>query len=74
MVEDTGPGIPAQERGHVFETGFRGEAAREKSGSGYGLAIAKELVEAHGGSIEVAESSPRGTRFIITLPAEPQPA
>jgi len=67
-VQDSGPGIAAQEREHVFETGFRGATGRAAEGSGYGLAIAKGLVEAHGGSIEVAHSSPRGTRFIVTLP------
>ena len=74
MVEDTGTGINARDLEHVFELGFRGNAGRGASGSGYGLAISKELVEAHGGSIEVAHSSPSGTRFIVTLPAEPQPA
>ena len=70
-VEDTGPGIAAPELERVFESGFRGAAGREAQGFGHGLAIAKELVEAHGGAIEVAHTSPRGTRFVVTLPTAP---
>ena len=69
-VEDTGEGIPAEFLPVVFER-FRqvGTAARGRSGLGLGLAIAKELVEMHGGSIS-ASSGGRGTgsTFIVTLP------
>jgi len=67
-VEDDGEGIPAEERAHVFTAFYgadrRGSAAR----SGLGLAIAREIVEAHGGRIWLAEST-SGTRVRLSLPA-----
>jgi signal transduction histidine kinase len=67
-VADSGPGIPADKLPYVFDKFFQiGEQARSQ-GAGLGLAIAREVVEAHGGSI-TAESEPgHGTRFCITLP------
>jgi signal transduction histidine kinase len=67
VVEDDGPGIPAEQQGHVFERFYRvdGETA---SGSGLGLAIAKELAELMGGTIEL-DSRPGATRFRLALPA-----
>jgi signal transduction histidine kinase len=68
-VADTGDGIAAADRPHVFEPFYRGgaEAARTRPGSGLGLAIARAIVEAHGGRIWLADS-PRGTRVRFTLP------
>lgn len=77
-VDDDGPGIPADELPHVFETFGRGDRARSSHGLGLGLAIAKSIVEAHGGRLSVL--SPRapdpdrpGSRFTVHLPAEPPP-
>jgi signal transduction histidine kinase len=72
-VEDHGPGIPAAERGRIFERFYRGTAQTDPSapaadGAGLGLAIARRLVEAHGGRIGVEESRPHGARFWFTLP------
>ena len=70
-VRDECGGIPEQDLPHVFDTGFRGEAARtpqEGSGTGLGLTIARGLIEAHGGSISVA-NVPGGCRFDLRLPA-----
>lgn len=67
-ISDTGPGIDEKERDKVFLPGVRGSAAESASGSGHGLAIAKEFVEAHGGSISVAPDFKQGARFIIRLP------
>jgi signal transduction histidine kinase len=69
-VTDNGPGIPEDQLGHVFERFYRVDAERTKDteSTGLGLAIAKELVAAHGGSIAVANAEPAGTRFTITLP------
>lgn len=61
FVADDGPGIPESERQQVFESGFRSS----ESGTGFGLAIAKEVVEAHGWSIRVGESETGGARFDI---------
>ncbi len=69
-VVDTGPGIPPDELPHVFERLWRGRGAAHVAGSGIGLAVAREIVTAHGGTIEVA-SAGRGTRVTVHLPAAP---
>lgn len=67
-ISDTGPGVALHERERIFERGVRGTAGKTVDGTGHGLAIAKEFVEAHGGSIEVSSSAPNGARFIVRLP------
>jgi signal transduction histidine kinase len=67
IVEDTGIGIPAEHLGRVFERFFRVPQANQPSGAGLGLAIAKEIVEAHGGSIGVRSKQGEGSRFSFTL-------
>lgn len=64
-VGDTGPGLPAKARDHLFEA-FQGGA--RKGGTGLGLAIAAELVRGHGGRLELARSDAEGTEFLIRLP------
>jgi signal transduction histidine kinase len=64
-VRDTGPGIPADQIPHVFE---RFSKSTDSPGAGLGLAIAKSLVEAHGGRIR-AESGPDGTTISFELPS-----
>jgi two-component system sensor histidine kinase MprB len=58
-VRDHGPGIAANDRGHVFDRFYRSDAARSLPGSGLGLAIVREVAEAHGGSVS-AEEAPGG--------------
>jgi len=65
LVKDTGPGIPPAMQGKLFEA-F--QTAARKGGTGLGLAISHELVQAHGGTIRVAESTEQGTAIEITLP------
>jgi signal transduction histidine kinase len=65
-VRDTGPGIPAEEQGHVFQRFYRA-AGGKASGSGLGLAIARELATRMNGSIEL-ESRPGETVFTLLLP------
>jgi two-component system OmpR family sensor kinase/two-component system sensor histidine kinase BaeS len=70
-VEDTGEGIPAEDLPHIFDRFWRGDRARARQGegdSGLGLAIARQLVQAHGGQISVESQVGRGTRFVIEMP------
>jgi signal transduction histidine kinase len=68
-VSDTGSGMPAELLPHVFDKYYQiGEQARSK-GAGLGLAIAHEIVHAHGGTISVTSEEGTGTTFHIDLPA-----
>ena len=67
IVEDTGPGLPDDARARLFEP-FSGSA--RKGGTGLGMAIAADLVRAHGGTIELYVSRPGRTCFHICLPRE----
>lgn len=66
-VRDTGPGIPAERLPHVFDQFWQGDS-KDRRGVGLGLAIAKALVEAHGGSIAVDSRVGEGSTFSFTLP------
>ena len=68
-VSDRGPGIPPEEREHVFERFHRGRAAGSESGFGLGLAIGRELAERMGGDLRLADREPPGACFVLTLPA-----
>jgi two-component system sensor histidine kinase BaeS len=67
-VFDTGPGIPADTLPHVFDRLWRGPDQREVAGSGIGLAVVRELVTAHGGTVEAASGPAGGAMFTIRLP------
>jgi signal transduction histidine kinase len=67
-IHDRGKGIPAKDLPHVFDRFYK---TRDSSGLGLGLSIAKNLVEAHGGSIQAGNRPGGGTTFRITLPEEP---
>jgi two-component system sensor histidine kinase KdpD len=67
-VHDDGPGIPPETQRRLFDKFYRAYAASHVPGTGIGLAIARGLVEAHGGGISVASSPERGTTFRFTLP------
>jgi len=72
-VEDNGQGIPPEHLPNIFHRFYRADESRHRSGSygesGLGLAIAKSLVEAHGGTIAVESVLKQGTKFTIALPA-----
>ena len=69
-VADTGPGIAPEHRERVFDKFFR-VPGTPKGGAGLGLSVAKELVEAHGGTIGVESEFGRGATFWFTLPSPP---
>lgn len=70
-VEDEGPGIPHEERHHIFEPFFRGRLAREMEveGSGIGLSIVRQVALSHGGRVRVVNGERQGARFVLQLPA-----
>jgi two-component system sensor histidine kinase KdpD len=71
VVEDQGPGIPVELRERVFDKFFRAmrDGDKSKSGTGMGLAIAKGIVEAHGGHISIKDSGDsNGIRVVVVLP------
>lgn len=71
-VSDTGVGIRIQDIPHIFERFYRGDASRSRSrgtsGAGLGLAIARGIVQAHGGDIQVQSEPGKGTQFTFHLP------
>ena len=67
-VTDSGIGIPAADRTHLFERFYRASTATGTAGSGLGLAISKAIAEAHGGTIRIADSSGSGTRVLVEIP------
>lgn len=67
-VRDTGPGIPKQIEGRLFQSFV---TAGKEGGTGLGLAIVKNLVAAHGGDVRVESAEGRGTAFYFKLPASP---
>ena len=71
QVADDGPGIPAEHLAHVFDRFYRADTARDREdgGAGLGLAIARAIVEAHGGSIRVANAPRGGAVFSVALPS-----
>jgi signal transduction histidine kinase len=71
-VANDGPAIPSQARDHVFERFARADEGRDRDagGAGLGLSIARDVLAAHGGTIEVADTC-GGARFVVRLPAAP---
>jgi signal transduction histidine kinase len=63
-VQDTGAGVPVEDRDRIFDAFF----TTKPSGMGLGLAISRTIVESHGGSLRLAKSGPNGSIFEITLP------
>jgi signal transduction histidine kinase len=66
-VSDTGKGIPREHLPHVFERFYR---ADERRGSGLGLSIARQIAEAHGGSLSVRSEVGKGSTFVLQLPRD----
>jgi len=68
LVADSGPGVSAEQREHIFERYWRGKVG----GLGLGLYIAKSIVDAHGGRIWVEDKPQPGATFGFELPSQPQ--
>jgi signal transduction histidine kinase len=69
-IADSGPGIAPEDLPHVFERFYQADKARQRdgSGSGLGLAIARSIVEAHGGRIWVESEPGKGAQFFVSMP------
>jgi signal transduction histidine kinase len=67
-VQDTGPGIAAEELPLIFDRFYRGAQGHTRGGSGLGLSIVKGIVEAHGGHVGVESLPGQGSRFTLNLP------
>ena len=68
-ITDQGPGIAVEDQPFVFERFYRADRSRSGSaGSGIGLTVARELIAANGGSVEVESTGPTGTTFRVDLP------
>ena len=65
-VTDTGPGIPEHERDHVFRAFY---STKEEGGTGLGLAVVKNVMEQHGGSVAFGNTEKGGARFVLAFPA-----
>jgi len=70
-ITDTGVGIAREDLPRVFERFYKADRSRAGSGTGMGLAIAKHIVEAHGGSIWVQSQEGKGSTFSFRLPLHP---
>ncbi len=68
-VADTGPGIPREEQSRIFDRFHQVDSARAAGGAGLGLAIARWIVEEHGGRIDVQSAPGAGSTFTVHLPA-----
>ena len=69
-VDDEGPGIPGEDLERVFERFHRGDGHRGSNGggAGLGLAIARWIVDLHGGTIRAERREPHGSHMVVTLP------
>src|SRR6516162_3543126 len=69
-VADSGPGIPVEDRAHIFDAFYTGRAARNTAvkGTGIGLSVVLEFVAAHGGTVQIVDGQFPGAHFRITMP------
>jgi two-component system, sensor histidine kinase and response regulator len=67
-VKDSGVGISPDDLPHIFEGFYRGKSGQATAGHGIGLAVSRQIVDAHGGSISVESELGKGTTFVVGLP------
>jgi signal transduction histidine kinase len=72
-VNDTGSGIAPEDLPHVFERFYKADRARQRRGTGLGLAVVKHTVEAHGGSVSVESELGKGSTFRFSIPTTISP-
>jgi two-component system, NtrC family, sensor histidine kinase GlrK len=72
-VADSGPGIPVEDRAHVFEAFYTGRASKSSAvkGTGIGLSVVLEFVSAHGGTVQIVDGEFPGAHFRIRMPSRP---
>ncbi|MEA5059270.1 Signal transduction histidine-protein kinase ArlS [bioreactor metagenome] len=68
FVEDSGPGIPADARAHIFERFYQADSSHKEEGNGLGLALVKRILDTAGGSIKIESAPDCGSSFTVTLP------
>lgn len=68
-VEDSGPGIPAEDQPNLFESFMQG--SHRRGGSGLGLHLSRRIAEAHNGTIEVKSKVGEGSKFTVKIPSQP---
>jgi two-component system, OmpR family, sensor histidine kinase MprB len=73
-VDDQGSGIAEADRPHIFERFYRADESRAMPGSGLGLAIVQQVIDRHGGQIEVSQAPSGGARFAVWLPGVAAPS
>ena len=73
-VSDLGPGVPVEDRPHLFDRFFRSQATDAVAGMGLGLYVSRQIVELHGGTIRAEFPPAGGTRIVVELPADGGPA
>ena len=67
-VSDTGPGIPPEQQERIFERFTQYDGGGDLGAAGLGLAIVRDIVQAHGGRVHLESAPGRGTRFTLELP------
>ena len=67
-IKDSGIGISPEDIAHIFEGFYRGQSGKATAGHGIGLAVSRQIVDAHGGSIQVESELGKGTTFVVSLP------
>ncbi len=73
-VDDSGPGVAEEEREAIFRRLYRSDTSRSQRGLGLGLSLARAMIQAHGGTINVSRSSQGGARFAVLLRRSVRPA
>jgi signal transduction histidine kinase len=74
VVRDRGMGIPARDLERIFDRYEQSASARGHGGLGLGLYIARQIVDAHGGTLRVESTPGAGSTFTVELPVEPSPS